>query len=180
MIGDMLQQFVAFLREFWPVYICNEWERAVILRGGKFWKVVGPGVYLVVPFFWEFRPESVIRTTYVTPLQTVDTKEGGSLTFSASVQLEVVDLKLAMLTVNEYDKTALEDIGALLSDTIMRATTRQLEPEQRSELLAKCKKKLDEEVSVYGLSVLTLRFNNYMRNMRVYRLFNDQIYTSAS
>ena len=142
--------------------------------------IVGPGVYLILPFFWEFRPEATVRTTYVTPLQTIDTKDNGTLTFSASVQLEVVDLKLAMLTVNEYDKTALEDIGALLADTIMRATARQLEPEQRSELLAKCKKKLDEEVSVYGLSVLTLRFNNYMRNMRVYRLFNDQVYTSFS
>ena len=180
MIGDLVQKFIEFIREFWPVYICNEWERAVILRGGKFWRVVGPGIYLVVPFFWEFRPESTVRTTYVTGLQTIDTKDGGSLTFSASVQLEVVDLRLAMLTVNEYDKTALEDIGALLSDTLMRSKAEQLEPENRTDLLAKCRKKIDEEVSVYGLRVLTLRFNNYMRNMRVYRLFNDQIYTSTS
>jgi regulator of protease activity HflC (stomatin/prohibitin superfamily) len=180
MIGDLLQKFVEFLREFWPIYICNEWERAVILRGGTFWKVVGPGVHFVVPFFWSFRPESTVRTTYVTGLQTIDTKDSGTLTFSASVQLEVVDLKLAMLTVNEYDKTALEDIGALLSDTLMRATPEMLEPDRRSDLLAKCRKKIDAEVGAYGLRVLTLRFNNYMRNMRVYRLFNDQIYTSSS
>ena len=156
------------------------WEMACVFRNGKFWKTVGPGWYLVVPFFWEFRTETVVRSTYVTPLQTIDTKDGGTLTFSASVQLEVANLADAMLKVNEYDKTALEDISALLADTLMRTNKELLDSEKRTDLLAKCKKKVQEELSQYGLTIRTLRFNNYMRNMRVYRLFNDQIYTSSS
>jgi regulator of protease activity HflC (stomatin/prohibitin superfamily) len=180
MLGDLVQKFFEFLREFWPIHICMEWERANIFRFGKYWRTVGPGWYLVIPFFWDFRSDSTVRTTYVTPLQTIDTKEGGSLTFSASIQVEITDLKAAMVNVEAYDSTAVEDTSSLLADTLMRATPRQLEIENRAELLRKCRERLDAELGEYGLRVITLRFNNYMRNMKVYRLFNDQVYTSMS
>lgn len=179
-MGDLLQRFVDFIREFWPLRTVMQWEMANIYRLGRYWKTVGPGIYLVVPFFWELRSDSVIRSTYVTTLQTIDTKDGGTLTFSAAVQLEIADLEAAQLKVHAYDETALEDTSALLADTLMRTSAKSLDPENRSDLLRKCRERLQQELGEYGLTIRTLRFNNFVRNMRVYRLFNDQIYTSSN
>jgi len=179
-VSEILTRLLDFLREFWPVRICMEWERANVYRAGRFWRTVGPGWYLVVPFFWDFRADSVIRSTYVTSLQTIDTKDGGTLTFSAAVQLEISDLEAAQLKVHAYDETALEDTSALLADVLMRTSAKSLEPADRTDLLRKCRERLQQELGEYGLTVRTLRFNNFVRNMRVYRLFNDQIYTSHS
>jgi regulator of protease activity HflC (stomatin/prohibitin superfamily) len=179
-MGDLIQRFVDFIREFWPLRTVMAWEAGNIYRLGKYWKTVGPGMYFVIPFFWDVRTDSVVRSTYVTTLQTIDTKDGGTLTFSAAVQLEVSDFAAAQLKVHAYDETAMEDTSALLADTLMRATPRQLEIENRAELLRRCTQQLETELGEYGLTVLSLRFNNFVRNMRVYRLFNDQIYTSSN
>jgi modulator of FtsH protease HflK len=177
-MGELLQRFVDFIREFWPFRTVMAWEAGNLYRLGRYWKTVGPGLYFVFPFFWEMRTDSVVRSTYVTTLQTIDTKDGGTLTFSAAVQLEVTDLAAAQLKVYAYDETALEDTSALLADVLMRTSATSLDPENRSALLRKCRERLQEELGEYGLTIRTLRFNNFMRNMRVYRLFNDQIYTS--
>jgi regulator of protease activity HflC (stomatin/prohibitin superfamily) len=177
-MSEFFTRLLDFLREFWPVRICMQWERANVFRAGKYWKTVGPGWYLVVPFFWDFQSENIVRATYVTPLQTIDTKDGGTLTFSATIQVEVADLRAAQLTVFNYSETAVEDTSALLADTLMRTSASLLTPENRTDLLRKCLGKLQEELGEYGLSIRTLRFNNFMRNMRVYRLFNDQAYTN--
>jgi regulator of protease activity HflC (stomatin/prohibitin superfamily) len=179
-MSDFLGRLLDFLREFWPVRIVMQWEAGCLYRGGRFWRVVGPGWYLVVPFFWDLRVEPVARTTYVTPLQTVGTIDGGTLTFSAAIQVEVVDVRLAQVRVLNYDETALEDTGALLADVLSRTPATSLDPENRAALLRRCRDRLQQELGEYGLKVLTLRFNNFGRNMKVWRIFNDQAYTNRT
>jgi regulator of protease activity HflC (stomatin/prohibitin superfamily) len=171
---DLVRLLVEIWGYIWPLKIVWQWERGAFYMEGRYWRDVGPGCYPIIPFLWEIKTEGVVSQTHVTPLQTITTKDGGTLTFSASIKLRVVSLGRAFGEVLNWDETALEDASAALADTLSDVDIPKLDPENRRRLLRTCTAALNKELNVYGLEIDRFRFNNYVRNMRVYRLFSDQ------
>lgn len=172
-IGRFIMEIIGFL---WPLHMVYQWERGAYYVCGRYWMDVNPGVYPAIPWFMEVRAEGCVSQTFVTPLQTITTKDGGTLTFSASFKLRVLDLGQAYNNVLEWGETSTEDTAAALADKLADVDVARLDPANRRSLIAACKKVLDAELKLYGLAVDRLRFNNFVRNMRVYRFFNDQGY----
>ncbi|MBI4386099.1 MAG: slipin family protein [Elusimicrobia bacterium] len=100
------------------IRIAQEWQRAVILRLGRFDRLKGPGFLVVVPFV-ETVPYWIDLRTITTPFtaeQTL-TKDGVSVDVDAVLFWRVVDPKKAALEVENYRQaiawsaqTALRDI----------------------------------------------------------------------
>lgn len=177
-ITDLGRFIVEIIGYLWPLKIVWQWERGAYYVFGRYWRDVGPFIYPYIPFFTDIRTEGVVRQTFVTPLQTITTKDGGTLTFSASIKLRVVHLGQAYNTVLQWDETALEDACASLADKLADVEVTRFDHTGRGRLIAACRLELDKELGEYGLAIEKLRFNNFVRNMRVYRIFNDQGYTS--
>lgn len=178
-MNDLLRLILDSITYLWPVKIVMEYERGVYYVCGRYWKEMGPGPKLVPPFFAELRIESVVPDVYVTRLQSIETKDGKTLTYSATMEIEIVDLNAAYNRVHNYGESALETASAVLSEKLAEVGAEMLTPEKRGYLIAGCLGRLRTELSPLGLKVNTLRFNNFVRQMRIVRLFNDQSYASS-
>lgn len=178
-MSEFLRLALDSIAYLWPFRVVMEWERCAYYVCGHFWKTMGPGLKIVVPFFTELQQEGVVPTVFVTPLQSIMLKDGGTLTFSATITLSVVDLGKAYNSVMKWEQTALELASGLLAEKLADTDTGLFEPEKRGRLVAGCRTAIGNALADYGVKVSALRFNNFVRNMRVYRLFNDHIYANS-
>src|SRR5918911_4349596 len=83
--------------------ICNEWERKVVLRLGRFGGVRGPGIFFLLPYL-ETTPFTIdmrVATTAFQAQQTL-TKDGASVTVDAIMYWRVVDAGRAAIQVANY------------------------------------------------------------------------------
>lgn len=170
-----VDRLIDSIKYLWPFRIVMQWERCNYYVCGKFWKTMGPGLKLVFPFFTELRYESVVPTIFQTPLQTITLRDGGTLTFSATMTVAVVDLDKAFNSVERWAETSSELASGLLAEKLADTDSNLFEPEKRGRLIGACKQSLGSGLAEYGVKLQALRFNNFVKNMRVYRLFNEGI-----
>lgn len=175
MITEFGRFLVEVLQYVWPFRVVYEWERANYYVCGKMWKTTGPGLKLVVPFFTDLRSEGVVPTVFTTPLQSIQLKDGSTLTFSAAITLEIVDLDKAYNKVQSWDQTTVELTSGILAEKLADTDVEKLEQAYRGRLIGGCTQTLNNALGDLGVKVTALRFNNFVRNMRVYRLLNDQV-----
>lgn len=174
MLTDFLRLLLDVIAYLWPLKIVWQWERGAFYAFGRYMFDLGPGCWLKVPFFTDIKTEGVVTDTHQTPLQTITTKDGGTLTFSASMKLRVTDLGKSYNNVLNWDETAIEDASASLADKLAEVEADKFDPANRGRLIGACRTTLNNELGAYGITVDRLRFNNFVRNMPVYRLLQDQ------
>src|ERR1700716_4754363 len=80
--------------------ICNEWERKVVLRLGRFGGVRGPGIFFLLPYIEQtpFTIDTRVTTTPFMAEQTL-TKDGASVSLDAIIYWGLVDLGGAAVVV---------------------------------------------------------------------------------
>jgi regulator of protease activity HflC (stomatin/prohibitin superfamily) len=108
--------FIAALIIVFSVHKTNEWERAIVLRFGKFLKVKGPGLFFVIPLI-DRVAETVdirIRVTDFSAQETL-TKDSVTVTVDAICFWLVWDPQKAVLEVEDYT-----DAVVLSSKTALR------------------------------------------------------------
>ena len=82
--------------------ILKEYERGVIFTLGRFWKVKGPGLIIVVPLIQQMiRIE--LRTVVLTiPEQDIISRDNISIRVSAVVYFRVIDPEIAVIQIEDY------------------------------------------------------------------------------
>lgn len=157
----------------WPFEIIMEWERGEYFVFGRHVGSVGRGCWPYIPFFMQVRSVDVVPDVFITNEQTIDLKDGETLTFTATIRLEVFNAKDALLNVQEYEESAVEDAAAILAAVLAESDTEELSIDNRDALLKRCRTAINKEVKVYGVRVLRVRLNNFIRNIHAFRHFND-------
>ncbi len=111
-----------FLFCFFCLRICSEWERKVVLRLGRFAGVRGPGIFLLLPLI-ETTPVTIdlrTMTNSISAEQTL-TKDNVPVNVDTVVYWRVVDPKLAVLKVADYDAAVIMAAQTALRDMIGRS-----------------------------------------------------------
>jgi regulator of protease activity HflC (stomatin/prohibitin superfamily) len=100
------------------IMVVKEWERAPVLRLGKFRALRGPGLVWINPFLESVpvRIDTRVKTVEV-PAQMSLTKDNVPITIDAVVYYRVLDAKKAVLNVVDYN-----DATSSLAQTVMRDT----------------------------------------------------------
>src|ERR1700712_3639928 len=93
------------------VRIASEWQRAVILRLGRFHKVKGPGIYLVFPFIDAVAQviDLRIQTTMITAEQAL-TRDTVAVGVDAIVFWQVESAEAAAIRIADY-RQAIERVA---------------------------------------------------------------------
>lgn len=134
------------------IKIINEYERAVVLRLGKFHKVKGPGLILLIPVIDRMRKIDLRTVTLDVPPQEVITRDNVSIRVSAVVYFRVVDPDKAFLQVEDYFYATSQ-----LSQTTLRSICGQAELDEilaeREKLNMKIQEILDAETEPWGVKV---------------------------
>ena len=154
--------FVAALLLAAAIKVANQWERAIVLRLGRFTALRGPGLFLIVPIvdsvpYWiDLR---VMTTTF--KAERTLTKDTVPVDVDAVLFWKVVDPQKAALDVEDYRnaiawaaQTALRDVigKTLLADML----------EGRDKISRELGKIIDERARPWGVDVISVELKDVL------------------
>ncbi len=86
------------------IRIFREYERGVVFMLGRFWKVKGPGLVLIVPIVQQAVRMDLRTVVFDVPPQDVITRDNVSVKVNAVVYFRVVDPEKAVIQVARYSR----------------------------------------------------------------------------
>src|ERR1051326_7016931 len=140
--------------------ICNEWERKVVLRLGRFGGVRGPGIFFLLPYLEQtpFTIDTRVVTTPFVAEQTL-TKDGASVTVDAIMYWRIVDAGRAAIQVVNFTQAVMGAAQGGLRDIIGRNDLSTV-LSQRRELDEQLTVTLDEQTEPWGIKVQSVQLRD--------------------
>lgn len=173
MIGSYTIIVLVALLIFSAIKIIKEYERAVIFTLGRFWKVKGPGLILVIPFIQQMVKIPLRTVVMDVPSQDVISRDNVSVRVNAVVYFRVVDPQRAVIQIENYYEATSQ-----LAQTTLRSVLGQHELDQmladRDKLNADIQKILDEQTDAWGIKVTTVEIKRVDLNENMVRAIARQ------
>lgn len=149
-IGAVLLPLILLL--FASLRIFREYERGVVFTLGRFWKVKGPGLVIIIPGIQQVVRVDLRTMVLEVPTQDVISRDNVSVKVSAVVYLRVIDPQKAIIQVEDYLNATSQ-----LSQTMLRSV---LGKHQLDDMLAEREKlnkdiqsALDSQTDSWGIKV---------------------------
>ena len=143
---------VAFILLAASVKILREYERAVVFTFGRFQKVKGPGVVLLIPFFQQMVRVDLRIQVIEIPSQDVISRDNVSMKVDAVLYFNVVNPERAIIKVQSYLPAT-----NMLAQTTLRAVLGQHDLDdmlsERKKLSADVQSILDTQTETWGIKV---------------------------
>jgi regulator of protease activity HflC (stomatin/prohibitin superfamily) len=132
--------------------ILREYERAVIFTLGRFQRVKGPGLVLLIPFFQEMVRVDLRIQVIEIPTQDVISRDNVSMKVDAVLYFNVVNPERAIIQVQSYLPAT-----NMLAQTTLRAVLGQHELDEmlseRKKLSTDVQSILDTQTETWGIKV---------------------------
>ncbi|MFN3920261.1 MAG: slipin family protein [Methylohalobius sp.] len=129
-----------------------EYERGVIFLLGRFYKVKGPGLILVIPIIQRMVKVDMRTVVMDVPRQDVISRDNVSVKVDAVVYFRIIDPARAIIQVENY-----YDATSLLAQTTLRSVLGQHELDEmlaeREKLNADIQAILDTQTDAWGIKV---------------------------
>ena len=134
------------------IRIADQWEKAVVLRMGKFLGLRGPGIFLIIPIIDRVNEyiDQRVRVTDITAEKTL-TKDTVPVDVDAVVYWTVWDVEKAALEVRRYVQAVTYMTLTGLRDTIGRHELADL-LQHRDKIAEDLQRTLDEHTNPWGIS----------------------------
>lgn len=138
------------------VAINKEWEEAIILRFGKFQRLVGPGFFFKWPYVETFLKQDKRIINLDISRQEVMTKDNISVTVDAVVFVKVVNTKYSIVNIRniwdsvmKYAQTTMRDVvGDVELDELLA---------RRDEVADKIAKIVERETQEWGVDIISVK-----------------------
>jgi len=137
------------------VAINQEWEEAIILRFGKFQRLVGPGFFFKWPYIETFLKQDKRIVTLDISRQEVMTKDNISVTVDAVVFVKVVNTKDSIVNIRNVWDSVMK-----IAQTTMRDVVGEIELDKllarRDEVADKIANIVDRETKDWGVDITSV------------------------
>ena len=144
---------------FSSVRILREYERGVIFTLGRFWKVKGPGLILVIPGVLQMVRGDLRIVVMDVPPQDVISRDNDSVKVNAVVFFRVIDSQRAIIQVEDYYAATNQ-----LAQTTLRSVLGKHELDEmlaeRDKLNADIQKILDVATDAWGIKVTAVEIKH--------------------
>jgi len=132
--------------------ILREYERGVVFMLGRFWKVKGPGLIIIIPGIQQMVRVDLRTVVFDVPSQDVISRDNVSVKVNAVVYFRVVDPAKAILQVEDFMNATNQ-----LAQTTLRAVLGKHELDEmlaeRETLNLDIQKSLDTQTDTWGIKV---------------------------
>ena len=139
--------------------VLREYERGVVFQLGRFWKVKGPGLVIVVPVIQQMVRVDLRTIVLDVPTQDVISRDNVSVKVNAVVYLRVVDPERAIIQVEEYLNATSQ-----IAQTTLRAVLGKHELDEmlaeRERLNLDIQKVLDAQTDPWGIKVANVEIKH--------------------
>jgi regulator of protease activity HflC (stomatin/prohibitin superfamily) len=146
---------IAVLFLYSSIKILQEYERGVIFLLGRFWRVKGPGLIILVPGIQRMVKVSLRTVVLDIPPQDIITRDNVSVKVNAVVYFRVIDPQKAIIDVEDYLYASSQ-----LAQTTLRSILGQAELDEllaaRDKINQELQRILDRHTDPWGIKVATV------------------------
>ncbi len=132
--------------------VLREYQRAVVFMLGRFWKVRGPGFFLLIPAIQQMVRVDLRTVVMDVPPQDVITRDNVSVKVNAVIFFRVIDPQRAIIQVADYLMATSQ-----LAQTTLRAVLGKHELDEmlaeREKLNIDIQRTLDQQTESWGIKV---------------------------
>ena len=132
--------------------ILREYERGVVFMLGRFWKVKGPGLVVIIPGIQQMVRVDLRTMVFDVPSQDVISRDNVSVKVNAVVYFRVIDPAKSILQVEDYMNATSQ-----LAQTTLRAVLGKHELDEmlaeRERLNSDIQQLLDAQTDAWGIKV---------------------------
>jgi regulator of protease activity HflC (stomatin/prohibitin superfamily) len=155
------------------IKILREYERAVVFFLGRFQRVFGPGLIIILPGVQQLVRVDLRTRVFDVPPQDVITRDNVSVKVNAVVYLRVVDPQLAIIQVANFSEATSQ-----LAQTTLRAVLGKHELDEllaeREKLNSDIQEVLDKQTDAWGIKVSTVEIKHVDLNETMVRAIARQ------
>jgi regulator of protease activity HflC (stomatin/prohibitin superfamily) len=158
---------------FYSFRVLREYERGVIFQLGRFWKVKGPGLVIVIPAIQQMVKVDLRTVTMDVPPQDVISRDNVSVKVSAVIYFRVVDPERAIIQVENFLVATSQ-----LAQTTLRSVLGKHELDQmlaeRDKLNIDIQHVLDQQTDAWGIKVANVEIKQVDLNETMIRAIARQ------
>lgn len=153
--------------------ILREYERGVVFQLGRFWRVKGPGLVMVIPGVQQMVRVDLRTLVFDVPAQDVISRDNVSVKVNAVVYFRVLDPQKAIIQVEDYMVATSQ-----LAQTTLRAVLGKHELDQmlaeRERLNGDIQQVLDAQTDAWGIKVANVEIKHVDINESMVRAIARQ------
>jgi regulator of protease activity HflC (stomatin/prohibitin superfamily) len=153
--------------------ILREYERGVVFLLGRFWKVKGPGLVLVVPFIQQMVRMDLRTRVLDVPPQDVISRDNVSVKVNAVVYFRVLDPEKAVIQVEQFEMATSQFAQTTLRSVLGQHDLDQMLAE-RERLNNDVQRILDERTDAWGIKVSNVELKHIDLNESMIRAIAKQ------
>ncbi|HLN07502.1 MAG TPA: SPFH domain-containing protein [Xanthobacteraceae bacterium] len=139
--------------------IANQYERAVVLRLGRYHSTRGPGLYWLIPAIEQQRKVDMRTVTAAVEQQETITKDNVPIKVNAVVWYQIVDPRGATLEVRSIDNAVIQVALTTLRTGIGQHTLDDVLKEQEAVSMI-MQEKIDKATETWGVKVERVEMKN--------------------
>ena len=153
--------------------VLREYERGVIFMLGRFYKVKGPGLVIVIPVLQQMVRVGLRTVVMDVPTQDVISRDNVSVQVNAVIYFRVIDPERAIIQVENFLEATSQ-----LSQTTLRSVLGQHELDdmlaEREQLNADVQTILDKQTAAWGIKVANVEIKHVDLNETMVRALAKQ------
>ena len=153
--------------------VLREYERGVIFMLGRFYKIKGPGLIIIIPVLQQMVKVDLRTIVMDVPTQDVISRDNVSVQVNAVIYFRVVDPERAIIQVENFLEATSQ-----LSQTTLRSVLGQHELDdmlaEREQLNADVQKILDKQTAAWGIKVTNVVIKHVDLNETMVRALAKQ------
>ena len=139
--------------------ILREYQRGVVFQLGRFWKVKGPGLVMIIPGIQQMVRVDLRTLVLDVPTQDVISRDNVSVKVNAVVYYRVLDAEKAIIQVEDYHSATSQ-----LAQTTLRAVLGKHELDdmlaEREQLNNDIQQVLDAQTDAWGIKVANVEIKH--------------------
>jgi regulator of protease activity HflC (stomatin/prohibitin superfamily) len=155
------------------IRILREYERGVVFQLGRFWKVKGPGLVILIPGIQQMVRVDLRTVVLDVPTQDVISRDNVSVKVNAVIYFRVVDPAKAIIQVENFHEATSQ-----LAQTTLRSVLGKHELDdmlaERERLNLDIQQVLDAQTDVWGIKVTNVEIKHVDLNETMVRAIARQ------
>jgi len=173
LLTNALPVLIIIAAAAYSIRILREYERGVVFQLGRFWKVKGPGLVLVIPFIQQMVRMDMRTRVLDVPPQDVISKDNVSVKVNAVVYFRVLDAEKAVIQVEEFQMATSQFAQTTLRSVLGQHDLDQMLSE-REKLNVEVQRILDERTDAWGIKVSNVELKHIDLNESMIRAIAKQ------
>ena len=169
----MFDRIFDFIADVWewliPWVVIDAYEQGVVLRLGKFHRVVNPGFNFIWPLGFEaVKYETVVRQTAYLEVQSLTTRDGKPVCVSAIVIFTISDIRKFLLDIDDGEDDMTNMVYGIISDCVEETDWLKI---KKAPFNNRVLKLAQEQCNSYcGVDVIAIKWSDKVvaRNIRLW------------